>query len=58
MKNIEETTVTEQSFGVHLYLVTEYECTKCGAKFLDRNDNYAFCPYCGRKIVDKKELVK
>lgn len=53
-----ETTTTEQNFGVHLYLVTEYKCTKCDANFLDRNDNYAFCPYCGRKIVDKKELVK
>ena len=43
-----------ESFGVG----TEYKCTKCDANFLDRNDNYAFCPYCGRKIVDKKELVK
>ena len=25
----------------------------CG--FLDRDDNYAYCPYCGRKIVEEKE---
>lgn len=58
-----ETTVTEQShgvvtevsYGVHLYSVTEYKCAKCGASFLERDDNYAFCPYCGRKIVDQKE---
>lgn len=55
---MEETTVAEQSFGVHLYLVTEYECTKCGANFLDRDDNYKYCPYCGRKIVDEKERAK
>ena len=37
---MEETKVTEQSFGVHLYLVTEYECTKCGATFLNRSEDF------------------
>nr|DAV30165.1 MAG TPA: hypothetical protein [Caudoviricetes sp.] len=52
---MEETTVTEQSYDVHCYLITEYKCAKCSATFLDRDDNYAYCPYCGRKIVDEKE---
>lgn len=51
----EETTVIELSCCVPNYQITEYECAKCGANFLDRDDNYAFCPYCGRKIVDQKE---
>lgn len=32
-----------------------YVCGECGEKFLDRDDNYKFCPYCGRKIVNSKE---
>lgn len=32
-----------------------YECTTCGSRFIDINDNYRLCPYCGRKIVDSKE---
>jgi DNA-directed RNA polymerase subunit RPC12/RpoP len=52
---MEETTVTEQSYDVHIYPITEYKCEKCGANFLDCDDNYAYCPYCGRKIVIEKE---
>lgn len=54
----ETTTVTEMNYFVHDYPLTEYVCNECGAGFIDRDDNYEFCPYCGRKIVDKKELVK
>jgi rubrerythrin len=51
-----ETTVT----GIYCYPeynfpITLYECDECGAVFLDRDDDYKYCPYCGRKIVDEKE---
>lgn len=26
-------------------------CDECGAVFLDRDDDYKYCPYCGRKIT-------
>ena len=51
----ETTTVVELSDYVHPYRITEYECMACEGSFLDRDDNYAFCPYCGRKIVSEKE---
>nr|DAY82744.1 MAG TPA: DNA-directed RNA polymerase II subunit [Caudoviricetes sp.] len=49
---MEETTVT----GIYCYPdynfpITLYECNECGAVFLDRDDDYQFCPYCGRKIT-------
>ena len=31
-------------------LLSEYQCGKCGTKFIDRSDDYKYCPYCGRKI--------
>lgn len=48
----EETRVT----GIYCYPkynfpITLYECNECGAVFLDRDDDYKYCPYCGRKIV-------
>lgn len=55
---VEKTTVTELKFFAYISPITEYECAECKAKFLDRDDNYQYCPYCGRKIVDKKELIK
>ena len=56
---MEETTVT----GIYCYpeynfLITLYECNECGAVFLDRDDNYKYCPYCGREIVYGKEVKK
>lgn len=53
--SIEETTVTEMNYFVHDYPLTEYACDECGAGFIDSDDNYAYCPYCGRRIVDDKE---
>lgn len=46
-----ETTVT----GIYCYPeynfpITLYECDECGAVFLDRDENYQYCPHCGRKI--------
>ena len=48
---MEETTVTVMNRDAYCYPITEYMCDECGDIFLDRDDNYAFCPYCGRKIV-------
>lgn len=28
-----------------------YQCTKCKLKFLDVDDNFVYCPHCGRKIT-------
>lgn len=55
MRNMNKTTVTEMDYFVQDYPLTEYACDECGASFIDRDDNYKFCPYCGRKIVDQKE---
>ena len=27
-----------------------YQCTMCQSRFVDMDDNYRLCPYCGRKI--------
>lgn len=51
---MEETTVTVMN-RYTCYPVSEYMCNECGDIFVDSNDNYRLCPYCGRKIVDKKE---
>lgn len=55
MRNMNKTTVTEMDYSVYDYPLTGYACDECGAGFIDRDDNYAYCPYCGRKIVNKKE---
>lgn len=28
-----------------------YQCTKCEFKFIDVDDNFVYCPCCGRMIV-------
>ena len=58
MRNMNKTTVTEMDYSVYDYPLTGYACDECGAGFIDRDDNYAFCPYCGRKIVEEKEQTK
>lgn len=52
---MEETTVSEISCSVYDYPMMEYACDECGVRFIDRDENYQYCPHCGRKIVDKKE---
>ena len=53
---MEETMVImEQYYSEYDSPIISYVCGECGEKFLDRDDNYKFCPYCGRKIVDSKE---
>ncbi len=48
---VEETTVIELDYFTYLSRITEYECQTCRKAFLDRDDNYKYCPYCGRKII-------
>lgn len=50
-----ETTVTEMNREAYCYPVSEYMCDECGDIFLDRDDNYQYCPYCGRKIIEADE---
>ena len=52
---MEKTTVTEINHFTRGYPLSEYMCDECGDIFIDRDDNYAFCPYCGRKI---NEVIK
>lgn len=53
-----KTTVTEIGYFVHDYPMSEYECNGCGDEFIDRYEEYGYCPYCGRKIVYGKEQPK
>ena len=39
-------------------LVSEYRCNECNAEFIDRYEEYGYCPYCGREIVYGKEREK
>lgn len=50
-----KTTVSEMSYDVRFFHITEYKCDSCGESFYDRDDNYKYCPYCGRKIDNDKE---
>lgn len=53
---MEETMVImEKYYSEYDSPIISYVCGECGEKFLDRDDNYKFCPYCGRKIVNSKE---
>lgn len=54
----EETTIERIDYAFFDYPVCTYRCEKCGTKFIDTNDNFQYCPYCGRKIVDNKEEEK
>lgn len=51
----DETTVMMMNRFTRGYPTSEYICNECGATFIDSDDNYAYCPYCGRRIVDDKE---
>lgn len=54
---MEETSVARIKYLIYDYLVSEYQCEQCGAKYIDVRDNFKYCPNCGRKIVDKKVEV-
>lgn len=47
---MEEIRVSEVSYSVYDYPMMEYVCDECGARFIDRDENYQYCPHCGRKI--------
>lgn len=32
-----------------------YQCMTCKSRFIDINENFQFCPCCGRKIANMKE---
>ena len=51
-EKMNKTTVTEIGYFVHDYPMSEYECNGCGDEFVDRDDDYVFCPYCGKKIIE------
>ena len=52
VKKINTITVSSKTFSGRAMV---YQCTMCQSRFVDMDDNYRLCPYCGRKIVDKKE---
>lgn len=45
-----DTIVTETGRSVYDCPITEYACDECGARFIDRDENYQYCPHCGKKI--------
>ena len=47
---MKEIRVLEISCFVYDFPLMEYACNECGRKFIDRDRNYKYCPYCGRKI--------
>lgn len=47
---MKEIRVSEISCSVYDYPMMEYACDECGARFIDRDENYQYCPHCGRKI--------
>lgn len=52
-RKVEETMVImEKYYSEYDSPIISYVCGECGEKFLDRDDNYRFCPYCGRKITN------
>ena len=50
VRGTEEIRVSEISCSVYDYPMMEYACDECGARFIDRDENYQYCPHCGRKI--------
>ena len=38
--------------------ISKYKCLSCKAEFLDVDDNYVYCPYCGAKIVEHITIDK
>lgn len=55
---MEETTVKQIGVDFIEIPLPEYRCDKCGAIFLNRSEDFQYCPYCGRKIVNDKEQTK
>ncbi len=49
---MEETTIEYVDFKSRSYPISKYKCLSCKARFLDVDDNYVYCPYCGKRIVE------
>ena len=49
---MEKTTVIRLQRFVCDELVSEYRCNECNAEFIDRYEEYGYCPYCGRSPLD------
>lgn len=47
VKKINTITVSSKTFSGRAMV---YQCTMCQSRFVDMDDNYRLCPYCGRKI--------
>ena len=55
-RKVEETMVImEKYYSEYDSPIISYVCGECGEKFLDRDDNYKYCPYCGRKIARSEQ---
>lgn len=52
---VQETKVQRIDYFHFGYPVFRYQCEECGARYIDTNDNFQFCPYCGRKIERVEE---
>lgn len=48
VKKINTITVSSKTFSGRAMV---YQCTMCQSRFVDMDDNYRLCPYCGRKIA-------
>ena len=48
VKKINTITVSSKTFSGRAMV---YQCTMCQSRFVDMDDNYRLCPYCGRKII-------
>lgn len=49
---MKETTVGYINCESRSYPISKYKCLSCKARFLDIDDNYVYCPYCGERIVE------
>lgn len=54
LDSMEDTKVTFIK-EVDASMVSIYKCDCCHADFYDRDDNYQYCPYCGRKVDNEDE---
>lgn len=48
IKKINTVSVSSKTFSGRAIV---YKCTTCQSRFVDMDNNYCLCPYCGRKII-------
>ena len=54
VKKINTITVGSKTFSGRAMV---YQCTMCQSRFVDMDDNYRLCPYCGRKIIGIEQIA-